>query len=72
MLIALIINYVNFNTKSFRKVPTISRFSAGVQQEFLLFILFYFKPQPRTCLLIFLERGEGRGRERNTDVREKH
>ena len=37
-----------------------------------LYVYFFLNPHLRTCLLIFIERGERRERERSINVKEKH
>ena len=56
-----------------RENVTGNSLSSGHSGALFIYLLFYFPyPHLRTCLLIFRERGMGRERERNIDVREKH
>ena len=78
--VMLLFNVLQFHLKNYLKDLFCGRSSCNQLSLILfgkgfmiLFLLSYFNPQLRTCLLI-LERGEGRDkeRERNINVREKH
>ena len=75
----LLFNVLQFHLKNYLKDLFCGRSSCNQLSLILfgkgfmiLFLLSYFNPQLRTCLLILEREGRDKERERNINVREKH